>query len=592
MRFTIAAGILVAAQQQHSTLASSSKTTTRSQRTPLFSKRVIRRDDYEHEEKDENVLQLLAPLLRKYQANHKKPPPQREEPTFHSPTTTQGVLKNPHRAGAGAVAVDGTKDDQNCDPSSIEPDVGIFSCDPGSQCTPADDSPLGGKCTALRQVSPQTNHRRSWGVLKNSNHKNRRGRSTTTTAAAAGVDTNSPRPECDPAATADADVGALSGCVVTQECVVDSTSRMGGRCTTVSGTATTTTTSPRRHLVVSPSDAGVCLPDHPSYQAYDCDCSGFNNVTGSGFVPCVDFSDLCLGELYPGCDNTCVTVTLDYYFTNFAAPGYKNCFVASTPYSQTVCFEEKFEEATCTLTLNNVTCNSCEIVPGEESYINFDCSNAAGGQRGSTANGIKEMLPILQLCSAMDYCDLCGPSQYVGRDNYELALNTLLAAGDDGTATLTTCGDLTYPAYQNVTIDRDRCTVFAESAQSSGCCVSTVNSEPNYDCSFCGDRMLYEDKMVEILGYTLSCADFTPLLNDTACDLSGPLLAETCCQPEPEMSVAPSAAPVTPPSTSDTSSSAATTTAATMLFSSYLVVISVTVGLAAVLTTAAAGFGC
>ena len=508
MKFNLATGLLVA---QH--LVALPPPTSSAERTAL---------KYGYDDKDdENVLQLLLPLLQRYLGNpnnnnNNKSPPRREHTVPVSPSRGEGVLQNSPFSHRGRRI----HNQEDCDPLSYNPDVGIFSCTASSHCEPVKDSRLGGKCVATTTTTAAAHERSSLlGVLKN----RQRQRSATTT------------------------------------------------------TTTTTTIPTSRHLVVSPSDAGVCLPDHPAYQTYECDCSGFDNVTGTGLVPCVEYSNLCLGELDPGCEDTCVTVTLEYSFTDFSAPGYTNCFTVTTPYSQTACFEERFEEETCTLTFNNVTCNSCEIVPQVDSYLNFDCSNA-GGLKGSTVSGLQELLPILKRCSALDYCDLCGSGQYVGRGNYGLALTVPAPAGYE--ETLLTCGDLTYSAYENVTMDRDMCTDFAETAQTSGCCVSTTLSEPTpNDCQFCGeDREFYQDTMVEVLGYTLACADFTPLLNDTACDLSGPLLAKTCCAPEPVVSsVDPTAAPVTPPANNPTSSGA-TPIPALWVSRWCLLVVSLTVG--------------
>jgi len=402
---------------------------------------------------------------------------------------------------------DETKDESMmvaCHPSSDDPDTGVLSCPSGYHCEPVLDSYLDGECIPMGGVG--------------------------------GGD--------DPTTT------------------TTTTTSTNGRRWNFGGTKTSSLSSSsslmasrhqhhhRRHLVFSADDAGVCIPGHPYFQTNDCDCSNFDNVTGTGTVPCIDFSNRCLGDIYPGCDDTCITRTLEYDFTNFVSPSYINCFIATSPYYQKVCFEEQFADATCTLALNGDACTTCTIIPnGDNSFLEFDCTNV-GGQKGTTAKDNTELLPILQACGQLDYCNLCGPGEYVDPNNYGIILTTTLPGYG-----VTTCEGLTYPAYQNTTIDGQTCAIMADAVQEGGCCTQTV-LEPTYYCTFCGDLPFYEDRTVKIQEYTLACGDFRPLLNDTMCDMSGPLLAETCCQPEAGTLVptkAPSTRSPTPPSSSTTS---------------------------------------
>jgi hypothetical protein len=464
MKFSIAAGILV-------------------QTLPVISDQPApKRMSHEINDSD-GVAQVLGKMMSQARARSGK--------TSLSPSA-KGSLKNALLTNA-----------KPCNPASIDPDVGILSCDHGYGCAPAKNSLLGGMC--VPQL-PSEAKALAIGRLKNDPN-------------AARMAMKDPPRECDP----DADIGVL-GCSKTQECVVNPASSLGGLCTTTS-----------RQLVQYSTDAGICIPGHPFFQAYDCDCSGFDTTTGTGVVPCVAFANQCLGEAYSGCDFTCVTRTVQYNFTEFTAPGYSFCFNFSTPYPQQVCLEEKFEEGSCSITFDDVPCASCEVMPyGNFSYFEFDCSNA-GGKKGNTALSNIDLLPILSRCG-LKYCDLCGPDEFVAKENYGISLNIPI----DGYAGAT-CGSLIYPAYENVTIDFDTCFSVSKAARSGGCCVPYT--PPTYNCNICGDEMLYKDIEVEIQGYTLSCGSFQPLLNGSTCERAAPLLSETCCRPILKPSVAPTAPP-------------------------------------------------
>jgi hypothetical protein len=225
---------------------------------------------------------------------------------------------------------------------------------------------------------------------------------------------------------------------------------------------------------------------------------------------------------------------MEYNFTDFTVPGYSFCVESSTPYTQKVCFEEKFDDSSCTLTLDDVPCTFCEIVPYQDyTYIALDCTNA-NGRHGTTVDGLTELLPVLQQCN-VEYCDLCGAGKYIAGDNYELALD-IPVAGYEGA----TCGYLEYRAYENVTFNLGTCSSVGQAAQAGGCCVAYVRE--TYNCTICGEHVLYEDKTVEVLGYTVGCADFQPVLNGTECQVASPLVSETCCAPKLDLP-APSQAP-------------------------------------------------
>lgn len=432
---------------------------------------------------------------------------------FMQALARRGVLKN-----APSVSTEV----KECDPTSNDADVGILSCGRGSDCLADEASLLGGKCVS-NDSSSSFKKKLFAGLLKNK------------AAEPMAVDAQ----ECDPTA----DIGLLA-CESDQHvCIENAASSLGGFCT-----------STLRHLNHLGENADACTPGSIYYDvAEECDCSGFSNVTGDGVVPCVYFSDFCLGDVYRGCDDTCITRTVEYTLSNFTSTSYTSCFeFPRSPYPQKVCLEEDLVGNTCTLEFNDVACGSCEIVPYEDySYVAFDCTNA-GGREGTTIYGLVDLIPVIDECF-VSFCDLCGDGYIVSDES----LDTVIGEGFEGT-----CGDLYNAAYNNVTIGVDTCPSAGLIASDSGCCAPI----PYVDCSICGNGTLLEDVSFDFLGYTLTCGEVQPLLNISYyCDYYTPSIAGTCCAAETDAPTAspialPTAANINPPTPSTASTTRAWST--------------------------------
>lgn len=276
------------------------------------------------------------------------------------------------------------QDGKYCNPSSDDPDVGILSCGEGLFCNFSKDSPMGGKCeskktkTTLEMIGA-TSRFRNGGILKNGREAGLRSE------------------ECYPVAYPD--IGILSCTDSAQICVAHPASSMGGFCMP-------RTTS--RRLYHFTDNVGLCDPASEDYMYFDCDCSGFDNATGTGIIPCTVFDHYCLGILYPGCDGTCFSQTRNYTFTDSAASSYKSCDVLTGPFAQTICLERSLEADTCTLSIDDKACSSCAIVPiGNYTAFSFNCSNVGGGV--GTTPYILDVAPIIYSCYTQtnSTCDIC-----------------------------------------------------------------------------------------------------------------------------------------------------------------------------------------
>lgn len=497
------------------------------------------------------------------------------------PSTKIGTLTNQRRR----VSNQGTT--KNCNPDSNDADVGILSCGSGMFCKPSEDSVLGGRC----EVNESPNM--GWSKVVNGHSKGGLLKNFKPTSGAA------PTVECDPALTAD--IGILS-CGENEQCVASSLSGMGGFCRS----------SVSRQL--STNDA-LCDPSSGLSQPYNCDCSGFDNITGTGDVTCTNFEDFCLGLLYPGCGAACMSRTVTYSFVNFTAPVYTFCLEFQTPYEQKICIEETLTTETCVITLDDQPCNSCSIQSeGNMTSKSFECSNV-GSTNGTTAYGLTTLIPILDSCykpSTGSECKLCTADNTVFDSNsyrtpvtvpnlsgnfscYDLLYTSYayasisddicpaVAATAAGACCATiceicgtgkyiptenydilvniplsgyesaTCLDLYVAAYYNVTITSDLCPSATSVAQSK-CCVPYAEQR----CDICDGEALASPKaVVSVYGYDLPCNALDTFLNETACANVQPRVAATCCGTKnnddaPTSAPSPTTAEQSSPSSSST----------------------------------------
>ncbi len=394
-----------------------------------------------------------------------------------------------------------------CDPFSQDPDIGILSCGAESVCKHSKNSWMGGRCES------KEGNKLKWSKAFASLGKGRVMKNIKEAAGRTAWGTM----ECIP------DTGILS-CGEGQYCEASSASSMGGFCMERAAS---------RHLYHLAEDTDICNPTSDMYMYYDCDCSGFDNATGTGEIPCTLLENYCLGLVYTGCGDACVTRTVRYSFSNFTAPSYSSCFEFTTPSAQKVCFEELFEANSCSITFDDQSCTSCVIVPdGNYTSLFFDCSNAGGG-KGTTYYGLAELLPIIDACytrPSITECTLCTAQNTIFNPN---SLDTdVSVAGVDGNFT---CYTLFYNAYKYTTISEDYCPMVAAAA-AEACCVSYCEVcgpgnyippsnypiEPNspifaYEGATCGD--------IAIKAYY----NFT--ITDEACASASAAAQEVCCVP-------------------------------------------------------------
>lgn len=476
------------------------------------------------------------------------------------PSTRRGLLTNQERR------VNKQATTKYCNPVSEDPDVGILSCGPGMFCQPNKDSLLGGRC--------EFNEGHNMGLRKGGNVYGKDGLLKNINSKAGSFNGVAPTVECDPSTAAD--TGILS-CGDGEHCVASSLSVLGGYCMQ---------SSESRQLNHLSTEVAICDPSSGLSERYNCDCSGFDNITGTGDVPCTVFEDYCLGLLYAGCGAACVSRVVTYSFVNFTAPVFGYCVSFKTPYEQRVCVEETLATKTCFITVNDQPCNSCSMETGGNlTSVSFDCTNV-GGITGSTAESLTQLIPILNSCytpTAAGDCTLCAadstvldPNSYSAQvsvpnlgnfscynlyyaayafvsinEDYCPAVSAA-AAGACCTAICelcgtgdyiptekyntplnipltgyesATCGDLYMAAYSNFSITTDLCPSAASVAQST--CCAPYSQE---NCDICnGEALVNPDAIVTIYGYDLPCDSLKTLLNETECAVAQPKFAATCC---------------------------------------------------------------
>lgn len=485
-----------------------------------------------------------------------------------------------------------------CDPSSVDPDVGILSCGgKGSFCQPNENSFLGGTC--VQAPHPPTSFSRfkkersssalpvdGGGILKNQDRPSLLDEAIVAT----GTTT-----ECDPSA----DVGILAAVVscggVDEHCVPNPASSLGGYCQSASvntneagskqeDTDDAAAASGRRQLVWLLDEGGMCNPEHPNYMYYDCDCSGYDNVTGTGSVTCIG-RETSLGLRYSGCKDLYVQRNIVYNFENFTRPSYNYCLSTtrvppgvSTP-SQSFCFSENFDDRTCEMRFDDELCNSCGVTvfpygygySRYYTYIDFDCTNVEGGSYGNASS--LTLLPIIQECyEPIEYpvqCELCpGENQGINYLYQETLDRTLINVSGYGTIS---CWYLAGLSYYYMSITPDACPALvasidgqATTSGGGGCC-SPI-------CDICGEGVPLDLNSVANFSDfgEVPCFYLEGLLADpTECAAAKPLLVNECCSggSPPSPTAGPTGAngdnASTPPPTSSSSKGGVHSTAST-----------------------------
>ena len=270
--------------------------------------------------------------------------------------------------------------------------------------------------------------------------------------------------ECIPDESTEADVGAL-GCGSGQICVARVDSILGGRCKRNTA-APLTGRSLQEGTVFD-----FCDPTSSYNQLDSCDCSSFDSATKTGSISCFGKEPYCLGSLYYGCYNTCLSTAKTFSFENGESISIDICEELVTtgevtgPSSLCTYFSGDYE--TCETTLDGQQCTSCTTAYPEGN--SFDCSNVADGVKG----GLEEQTmwfanhPMIRAChTAVDgtYCNLCG-DDFV----FDLENNAGTVISLDGFEDALTCAGLLYANSYNK-IPSDRC-LDASAVAKADCCV-------------------------------------------------------------------------------------------------------------------------
>ncbi|CAJ1950564.1 unnamed protein product [Cylindrotheca closterium] len=144
-------------------------------------------------------------------------------------------------------------------------------------------------------------------------------------------------------------------------------------------------------LFPSPS---VCDRQNPAFDRYNCDCSNFDLDTMQGSFGCITEENFCLGDDNDFCGYNTITNTITEdgdVHTHF-------CYYIDDddePDSIDVCYSSYGDSDACSINVQGVECNSCQVVNGfinaegniEDRCTQFDCSNTIAGIEGMDCKG-------------------------------------------------------------------------------------------------------------------------------------------------------------------------------------------------------------
>jgi hypothetical protein len=210
--------------------------------------------------------------------------------------------------------------------------------------------------------------------------------------------------ECDPRSKV-ADYG-IFGCGMDSHCVESEESELGGFCVALKR-APSINRALQANLTcvekISEEDAATCNC------TYTCDCSQFNNTSGSGSIKCTGTSQYCFGE---SAQKICGSYDFSYNFTTNADGSYDLDYcdydfsgVLGTAVGlESFCYvyrnvSSDYKSVECEIKVNDVACDICEFnqvtCPANSSFPlgnDFDCTNTVLNIEGNecTSGGAKE----------------------------------------------------------------------------------------------------------------------------------------------------------------------------------------------------------
>ncbi len=274
------------------------------------------------------------------------------------------ILRSKHDPGTLRNAPGLRKHQIICDPTSTDADTGVLSCGEGNYCKPFLESGLGGVCTQMNHVEEQ-------GSLIQHEVE-----------------------PLEPVDVSSIDIGILGW----EE---EDKLHWGEE-----------TPSSSRRLDV----AMVCHPLYSGYASYRCDCSGFNNATGTGTVYCL-YENLYFSE---ECKEPYYNDLRSYTYEDSKLIKIENCDEIKVPQYQKAClsaytnYSENYSYGSCTIAFNGKVCKSCVVT---EDFYAFDCSNVRGGPVG---NSVWELLPLVAECVQEKMCtNFCDQQSYIPEAKFD-----------------------------------------------------------------------------------------------------------------------------------------------------------------------------
>ena len=242
--------------------------------------------------------------------------------------------------------------------------------------------------------------------------------------------------------TETADLGVLS-CGFGKYCLESTSSSMGGYCVSSSqydaDVRELQQTGDEDDLFKFAYD--FFCDRNNTYYAQNCDCTNVNVESMTLDVSCVQpstctvYTNMCDANI-----TNCYSVNFDLNLTGPGMYSYVRCFEDTAPYVQKNCYYGSASQDDvldqCTVSLDDVTCNSCQTTPyvyescdEDEVYgtacenftsncFEFDCTNTIARKAGNNCGDNVYVPPILYYlqtygCEDLYICDICGGPDFV-----------------------------------------------------------------------------------------------------------------------------------------------------------------------------------
>lgn len=275
--------------------------------------------------------------------------------------------------------------------------------------------------------------------------------------------------DCDPFSE-EADLGILS-CGYQEYCVVNEASALGGRCVEASVLNHRQMDNVRRAQEEGSSNlfeyaiSQVCYNSNNTY----CTCSNMNETEKTGVVSCHYYNDFCYRFATSCATNytACVTSKSETTFTEVGAYDEKSCWYYSQPKAFKMCFSGSFVNYTaqeeCSVTIDDVECTSCVVVPTPIEFCyedgscsnqtafcyHFDCSSIDGGWAG-----VDCFMFYDYGCDVVE-CSICGEGEEISLPEETFQINKSSAFPNKSSSLVidARCGD----TYWLTSVSTEKC---------------------------------------------------------------------------------------------------------------------------------------